>query len=184
MNPADGTVIAKNSPDSLRIPASVLKLVSTAAALHFVGAEKTYVTSIHSTDKSNTYVLKGSLDPWLTSNLTLSKKNSQKFLPSLITKANESNSKKITIYYSGMYEKDIDNLAINLKSKKIRGTFKRVESAEAAELAKDEIASLTSPPLGEMVKFVILWSDNTLADRLGKAAARKLGYETNAKGLT
>lgn len=184
MNPADGTVIAKNSPDSLRIPASVLKLVSTAAALHFVGAEKTYVTSIHSTDKSNTYVLKGSLDPWLTSNLTLSKKNGQKFLPSLITKANESNSKKITIYYSGMYEKDIDNLALNLRSKKIRATLKRVESSEAVELAKDEIASLTSPPLGEMVKFVILWSDNTLADRLGKAAARKLGYETNAKGLT
>ena len=184
INPADGTVIAKNSPDSLRIPASVLKLVSTAAALHFVGAEKTYVTSIHSTDKSNTYVLKGSLDPWLTSNLTLAKKNGQKFLPSLITKANESNSKKITIYYSGMYEKDIDNLALNLKSKKIRATFKKVESTEAVELAKDEIASLTSPPLGEMVKFVILWSDNTLADRLGKAAARKLGYETNAKGLT
>jgi D-alanyl-D-alanine carboxypeptidase len=184
MNPADGTVIAKNSPDSLRIPASVLKLVSTAAALHFVGADKTYVTSIYSTDKSNTYVLRGSLDPWLTSNLTLAKKNGQKFLPSLITKANESNSKKITIYYSGMYEKDIDNLALNLKSKKIRATLKRVESSEAVELAKDEIASLTSPPLGEMVKFVILWSDNTLADRLGKAAARKLGYETNAKGLT
>jgi D-alanyl-D-alanine carboxypeptidase/D-alanyl-D-alanine-endopeptidase (penicillin-binding protein 4) len=35
-----------------------------------------------------------------------------------------------------------------------------------------------------MVKYVILWSDNTLADRLGKAAARKLGYETNSKGLT
>ena len=79
MNPADGTVIAKNSPDSLRIPASVLKLVSTAAALHFVGADKTYVTSIHSTDKSNTYVLRGRLDPWLTSNLTLAKKNGQKF---------------------------------------------------------------------------------------------------------
>ena len=35
-----------------------------------------------------------------------------------------------------------------------------------------------------MVKFTILWSDNALADRLGKAAARKLGHGTDSKGLT
>ena len=184
INPADGKVIAQNSPESLRIPASVLKLVSTAAALHFVGPDKTYSTRIYATEKANTYVLKGDLDPWLTSNLAQSKKNGQKFLPSLVAKANKENKKKVTIYYSGLYEKDIFNLNINLKAKKIRATFKKVESSEATALAKAEIAKLTSLPISEMVKFVILWSDNTLADRLGKAAARKLGYETDSKGLT
>ena len=184
INPADGKVIAQNAPESLRIPASVLKLVSSAAALHFVGPDKTYTTGIYSTEEANTYLIKGSLDPWLTSNLTQSKKNGQRFLPSLVTKANKENKKKITIYYSGLYEKDIVNLNINLKAKKIRATFKKVESSEAAALARDQIATLTSPPISEMVKFTILWSDNTLADRLGKAAARKLGYETDSKGLT
>ena len=184
INPADGKVIAQNAPESLRIPASVLKLVSSAAALHFVGPDKTYTTGIYSTEEANTYLIKGSLDPWLTSNLTQSKKNGQRFLPSLVTKANKENKKKITIYHSGLYEKDVVNLNINLKAKKIRATFKRVESSEATALAKDQIATLTSPPITEMVKFVILWSDNTLADRLGKAAARKLGYETDSKGLT
>ncbi|MFN6292109.1 MAG: D-alanyl-D-alanine carboxypeptidase, partial [Candidatus Nanopelagicaceae bacterium] len=184
INPADGKVIAQNAPESLRIPASVLKLVSSAAALHFVGPDKTYTTSIYSTNEANTYLIKGTLDPWLTSNLTQSKKNGQRFLPSLVTKANKENKKKITIYYSGLYEKDIVNLNINLKAKKIRATFKKVESSEAAALARDQIATLTSPPISEMVKFTILWSDNTLADRLGKAAARKLGYETDSKGLT
>lgn len=184
INPADGKVIAQNAPESLRIPASVLKLVSSAAALHFVGPDKTYTTGIYSTEEANTYLIKGSLDPWLTSNLTQSKKNGQRFLPSLVTKANKENKKKITIYYSRLYEKDIVNLNINLKAKKIRATFKKVESSEAAALARDQIATLTSPPISEMVKFTILWSDNTLADRLGKAAARKLGYETDSKGLT
>jgi serine-type D-Ala-D-Ala carboxypeptidase/endopeptidase (penicillin-binding protein 4) len=184
INPADGKVIAQNSAESLRIPASVLKLVSTATALHFVGPDKTYTTGIYSTEESNTYLIKGSLDPWLTSNLTQSKKNGQKFLPSLVAKANKENKKKITIYYSGLYEKDIFNLNINLKAKKIRATFKKVESSEASVLAKDEIATLTSPPISEMVKFTILWSDNALADRLGKAAARKLGHGTDSKGLT
>ncbi len=184
INPTDGKVIAQNAPDSLRVPASVLKLISTTAALHFVGPDKTYTTSIYSTDQANTYLIKGTLDPWLTSNLAQSKKNGQKFLPSLVAKANKENKKKITIYYSGLYEKDIFNLNINLKAKKIRATFKKVESSEATALAKAEIAKLTSLPISEMVKFVILWSDNTLADRLGKAAARKLGYETDSKGLT
>jgi D-alanyl-D-alanine carboxypeptidase/D-alanyl-D-alanine-endopeptidase (penicillin-binding protein 4) len=184
INPADGKVIAQNAPESLRIPASVLKLVSSAAALHFVGPDKTYTTGIYSTEEANTYLIKGSLDPWLTSNLTQSKKNGQRFLPSLVAKANKENKKKVTIYYSGLYEKDIFNLNINLKAKKIRATFKKVESSEATSLAKAQIATLTSPPISEMVKFVILWSDNTLADRLGKAAARKLGYETDSKGLT
>jgi D-alanyl-D-alanine carboxypeptidase len=184
MNPADGVVIAQNAPESLRIPASVLKLISMTAALHFVGPDKTYTTSIYSTGKAHTYFIEGSLDPWLTSNLTQSKKNGQRFLPSLVAKANEDDRKKITIYYAGLYEKDIYNLNVNLKAKKIRATLKRVESSEGIAPSRDEIAKLTSLPISEMVKFAILWSDNTLADRLGKAAARKLGYETNSKGLT
>jgi D-alanyl-D-alanine carboxypeptidase len=184
INPTDGKVIAQNSPESLRIPASVLKLISASAALHFVGPEKTFTTTIHSTEDANTFVLKGSLDPWLTSNLALSKKNGQKFLPSLITKANKENRKKLVIYYSGLYERDKYDLSVNLRNKGIRATFKKVESNAATKRAKEEIASLTSLPIAEMVKFVILWSDNTLANRIGSAAARKIGYETDAAGLT
>ena len=183
INPADGKVIAQNAPDSLRIPASVLKLISTSAALHFLGPEKTFTTSIYSTDKSATYVIRGQLDPWLTSKSSLAKENGQKYLPTLITKANSTNKKKITVYYSGLYEKDITNLKVYLRSKKITGTFKKVDSAKAKELSVEEKGTLTSLPITEMVKFAIMWSDNTLADRLGKVAARKLGYATDSDGL-
>jgi D-alanyl-D-alanine carboxypeptidase/D-alanyl-D-alanine-endopeptidase (penicillin-binding protein 4) len=159
-------------------------LISASAALHFVGPEKTYNTTIYSTDQESVFVLKGSLDPWLTSNLSLSKKNGQKFLPSLVTKANNENKKKLTIYYSGLYERDKDDLNVNLRNKGIRATFKKVESDAATQRAKAEIASLTSLPITEMVKFVIMWSDNTLANRLGNAAARKIGFETDSAGLT
>ena len=183
INPADGKVIADNASNSLRIPASVLKLISTSAALHFLGPDKTFTTTIYSTDKSSSFVIKGGLDPWLTSNATLAKKNGQKYLPTLITKANTENKKKVTVYYSGLYEKDITNLKVYLKSKRITGTFKKVDSEKAQSLAVEEKASLTSLPITEMVKFAIMWSDNTLADRLGKAAARKLGHPTDSDGL-
>ncbi|MFM8192632.1 MAG: D-alanyl-D-alanine carboxypeptidase, partial [Actinomycetota bacterium] len=184
INPNDGKVIAQNSPESLRVPASILKLISTSAALHFVGPDKTYSTTIYSTDQSSTFVIKGTLDPWLTSNLTLSKKNGQKFLPSLVTQANTENKKKLTIYYTGIFEKDKYDLSANLKSKGIRATFKKIAGDAVSDRAKDEVASLTSLPMSEMVKFAIMWSDNTLANRLGNSAARKIGYETTPAGLT
>ena len=119
LNPLDGQVIAQNAPDSLRVPASVLKLVSSTAALHFVGGERRYVTTIFTTEKENTYLIKGSLDPWMTSNLTLAKKNGQRYLPSLISKANSENKKRLTIYYSSLFEKDRYDL--NLKPQLIHG---------------------------------------------------------------
>jgi len=184
LNPLDGQVIAQNAPESLRVPASVLKLVSSTAALHFVGGERRYVTTIFTTEKENTYLIKGSLDPWMTSNLTLAKKNGQRYLPSLISKANPENKKKLTIYYSSLFEKDRYDLNLNLKRKGIKATFKKVDAAKAKEIAKEEIASSTSLPLSEMIKFVNLYSDNTLANRLAMAAAREIGFERTSKGLT
>jgi PBP4 family serine-type D-alanyl-D-alanine carboxypeptidase len=35
-----------------------------------------------------------------------------------------------------------------------------------------------------MVKFAILWSDNRLADRMAKDAAREIGFPSTGKGLT
>jgi D-alanyl-D-alanine carboxypeptidase len=184
IDPTDGRVIVQNGADKLRIPASVLKLLSATAALHYIGAEKQYVTRIYKTANANEFVIKGSLDPWLTSNLSFAKKNKQRFLPSLVNKANTENKKKIKIYFSGLYERDTYDLAVNQKQKGVKLTFEKVDSARATELAVEEISTLTSVPLSEMVKFAILWSDNRLADRMAKDAAREIGFPSTGKGLT
>ncbi len=184
IDPTDGRIVVQNNAEKLRIPASVLKLLSATAALHYIGADKQYVTKIFKTANANEFVIKGSLDPWLTSNLSFAKKNKQRFLPSLINKANVENKKKLKIYFSGLYERDTYDLAINQKQKGVKLIFEKIESAKATELAKDEISTLTSVPLSEMVKFAILWSDNRLADRMAKDAAREIGFPSTGKGLT
>ena len=184
IDPTDGRIVVQNNAEKLRIPASVLKLLSATAALHYIGADKQYVTKIFKTANANEFVIKGSLDPWLTSNLSFAKKNMQRFLPSLINKANVENKKKLKIYFSGLYERDTYDLAINQKQKGVKLIFEKIESAKATELAKDEISTLTSVPLSEMVKFAILWSDNRLADRMAKDAAREIGFPSTGKGLT
>lgn len=184
LDPVDGQVVSQSEPDSLRVPASVLKLVSATSVLHFVGGETRYTTKIFATEIENTFLLRGSLDPWMTSNLTLARKNGQKYLPSLISRANSSNSKKITIYHTGLFEKDRYDLSVNLKKKGIKTVFKEVDSEKATQLATVELSSLTSLTVSEMVKFITLYSDNNLANRLAMAAARRVGFERNGKGIT
>ncbi len=184
VNSKDRSVLAQNKPDTPRIPASVLKLISTTTALYFLGPDKQYVTKIFKTTEPDVFYIKGTLDPWLTSNLSFSKKNKQRFLPGLVSKANTENSKKLKILYSGLYEKDTTELAANFKNKGIKLSFEKISSQEAEALGVQELASFTSVSVSEMVKFATLWSDNRLADRLAKDAAREIGYETDGKGLT
>lgn len=184
INPGDGKVLTENKPDSLRVPASVLKLVSTTTALYYLGPDKTFTTSIWSTSSSDTFVIRGSLDPWLTSNSSVSKKNNQRYLPYLIAKANTKNKKSLTLYYEGLYEKDLTDLAVALRGKGIRFKATKITDEVADQKSKTELAMMTSAPVSEMVSFAIMWSVNTLADRLGKAAARKIGNPTDPEGLT
>ena len=185
VDPSDGKVVLEKSPDSLRTPASLTKLISTTAALYFIGTEKRYTTSIWSTQSSGVFVLKGGMDPWLTSSNVLAQKNKQRYLPGLVFKANTKNLRTVTIYYSNMYKKDLTDLTLYLrKYKKIRVKSIPISISDADLKAKTEISSMTSEPITTMVSHAILWSVNDLADRLGKEAVKKEGNPLTPEGIT
>jgi D-alanyl-D-alanine carboxypeptidase/D-alanyl-D-alanine-endopeptidase (penicillin-binding protein 4) len=177
-------IVTENKAETPRIPASVLKLISATAALHFLGPDTTYETSIWRTELSDTFVLRGSLDPWLTSSKYLSNKNGQRYLPQLINKVGADRSKKIEVLYEGLYLQDINELSLKLKSEGKRVTFTKVSKSDSLDFAQEKIFGFASPPLSEMVKHTILWSDNRLANRLGESAAKSIGFKPSAKGLT
>ncbi len=183
IDPKTNGVLYGNLENSPRTPASLLKLVSTFSALHFLGPDTKMQTAIYSTKTKNRYVLMGELDPWLSSNVNLSKKNEQPFLPTLITKANVKKSRSITIEYAGLYKTDLKNLAKYLRTKRITLKYKEISKEVAQNKVSKEISHLNSAPVAKMVEFALLWSDNRLADRLGKAAARSLGESTKGPGL-
>ena len=185
VDPSDGKVILEKSPDSLRTPASLTKLISTTSALYTIGTEKTYTTSIWRTKTPGIFVLKGGMDPWLTTSSVLAEKNKQRYLPGLVFKANTSNRRTITIYYSNMYKKDLTDLTYYLrKYKKVRVKSLPISIADADLKAKEEIATMTSEPITTMVSHAILWSVNELADRLGKEAVKKVGNPVTPEGIT
>lgn len=184
MDQSDKKVLAENQPDSARVPASVLKLLTAVVAIQYLGIDTRYVTSIWKTENESEFLIRGSLDPFLTTSRAISDKYGHKYLPYLTNKANPDGVRRIKIFYEGLYPKDVYNLKVALKNKKIRAAFTKVDGTKATELGTEEIASLTSAPLSKMVSHLTLWSDNLVADRLANAATRSVGYPADSKGLT
>jgi serine-type D-Ala-D-Ala carboxypeptidase/endopeptidase (penicillin-binding protein 4) len=73
VNPANGSVVYSHNASSPLIPASNMKLVSTAAALHYLGPNFYYLTSVGLLNDSLAVI--GSGDPLLGDKLTLEKNN-------------------------------------------------------------------------------------------------------------
>ena len=184
MDGAEKKVLSENKPDSLRIPASVLKLVTAAVAIQNLGAETRFTTSVRKMAKEDEILIRGSKDPFLTTSRAIADRYGHKNLLSLLNKGNPDNLKRIKIFYEGLYPKDIYNLSVAMKNKKVKAKFIKVSSIQADEIGRDEIAAISSAPLGKIIEHLTLWSDNLVADRLADAAARKVGNPTTGKGLT
>jgi D-alanyl-D-alanine carboxypeptidase/D-alanyl-D-alanine-endopeptidase (penicillin-binding protein 4) len=183
LNP-DGTVLVENEPDSPRAPASVLKLLSMTIVLSNLDPNSRYVTAVWGTGKKREFVLRGSLDPFLSVNRSVSDKYGHGYLMGLLSRAGVLDFKKVLINYTGLYPGDVKGLRVAFKQRGIRATLKKVNGIKATDMGVEELATMTSKPLSKIVSHVILWSDNAVADRLAKAVTRQLGNPANAKGLT
>lgn len=177
-------VLLENKPNSPRIPASVLKLLTAAVAIENLGSQARFTTRVMKMAKEDEILIRGSKDPFLTTNRAIASRYGHKNLLSLLNKGNPDNLKRIKIFYEGLYPKDLYNLSVAMKNKKIKAKFIKVSRGQADEIGRDEVASITSAPLSKMIEHLILWSDNLVADRLADAAARKVGNPTTGIGLT
>jgi len=182
-DPATQTEIYSDLADVPRAPASVLKLISAAAAITAYGSEKVFQTSISATDDPSIFILQGELDPWITT----SSKDAEKFGRALSTKLISAVMKAgngypdLTVQYNGVFEADITSLKA-FYGKKIK--FKKISKPPIVEGQESrELAKITSPTLREILEFTLLWSDNTLADRLARNAALKMGYSRDDSDL-
>lgn len=185
IDPETGETIFSKGADTLRAPASVLKLISTTTALKTFGADKKFSTTISATDKPNSYVISGESDPWLTDSVFEAKKYHRAFAPELINKVLVENPKlrHMQLYYKDVYAADVANLQRFFRHRLVITTHVLPGAAAVKALVTTPIATITSPPLSQIVDFTLLWSDNTLADRLAHSAAHQLGLPGDVSGL-
>ncbi len=89
----------------------------------------------------------------------------------------------VSIQYSGLYASDIQFLKRAFVAAGVAPKIHELSANVVDSVAGVEIAKVTSPPVSEMVKFALTWSDNLLAERLARAAAHSVGYPMDDAGV-
>jgi PBP4 family serine-type D-alanyl-D-alanine carboxypeptidase len=102
---------------------------------------------------------------------------------SAVKKANGGSLKNYTVIYNSLYSQDVVNLKAFWAKRGFKPAFKAVSSGDAYAAQGDLVASENSPPVAEILDWMMLWSDNLLADRLASLASRAAGYSASIKGV-
>lgn len=185
-----GEIVFQTDATSLRKPASVLKLLSTSAALNYLDPNYKYVTRVSRGLVANSLVISGNLDPWMTDSYFEANKYHRAWLSYLVNRGiadlraeNPSKLSKISVEYSGLYSTDVALLKHEFIAKAVKVSFHQTSAKNVQSVSGPEIATVTSPSISSMVKFALTWSDNLLAERLARAASQAVGYPMNDEGV-
>ncbi len=185
-----GEVVFESNANSPRKPASVIKLVSAAAAYTYLAPSDSYTTSLWAGVDSKSVVIQGSLDPWISYDHKVAEKMSRTSLGrfeynalSKIKELNSGSTKETVIYYSNLYAQDVAHIQKFLKDRKLATTLKRVTHKQAVALSSEYILGSTSPTLEKIVDWTLIWSDNLLAERIARLASAAAGNSFDDAGV-
>ena len=181
IDPATDQTLFSVGADVGRAPASVLKLFSMSTVLTALNPDHTFKTSISATNTPGTFITTGDGDPWVTESPFEATKYHRAFFPTLINRvlALHPGLRNITLEYNNVYALDIHALQRYFSGRLIIHAVKVNTEATATSA----VASIESPSLAKIIEFTLLYSDNVLADRLARTAARVLGFSTDSAGI-
>ena len=185
-----GQIIYEKNIFSQRKPASVMKFLAGAVTLDYLDPQSVFNTTVNIAPEEKTVIIRGSLDPWISLDHKVARKMNRASLPymgfntlSAVKEANGGSLKNYKVIYSNLYSQDISNLKAFWAKRGFKPVFKSVSDDEAFLAQGDLITSENSPTVTEILNWMMLWSDNLLADRLARLAARSAGYSLDIKGV-
>ena len=185
-----GQIIYEKNIYSQRKPASVMKVLAAAVTLDYLDPQSVFNTTVSISPENKTIIIRGSLDPWISSDHNVARKMNRASLPymsfntlSAVKKANGGSLKNYKVVYSNLYSQDVANLKAFWLKRGFKPTFKAVSDEETLVAQGVLIASENSPTVGEILKWMMLWSDNLLSERLARLSARAAGYSLDIKGV-
>ena len=190
IDPVTGETIFESRATSLRKPASLLKILSATALLSYLTPDHLFTTQISTGLEPNTLIIAGSLDPWMERNNSVATKMGRVSLPKLVKtalkKLDADNGGPVTsmrIEYASMHTVDLDFIKTQFEARDIQVSMLKINSAETRLYAKEAIATFQSPPLQKIMDWMLIWSDNTLGNRIAMHASMRAGFGYNATGI-
>jgi D-alanyl-D-alanine carboxypeptidase len=185
-----GQVIYEKNGFSQRKPASVMKLLTSAAVVQKLELDSTFNTSININPDIKTVIIRGSFDPWISLDHKTARKMSRASLPFMgfetlkgVKAFNGGSLKNYKVIYSGLFSQDISNLKTFWAKRGFKPTFSAVTDEEAFMALGQQIASENSPTVAALIDWILLWSDNVISERLARLSAKAAGYPMSSKGV-
>jgi D-alanyl-D-alanine carboxypeptidase/D-alanyl-D-alanine-endopeptidase (penicillin-binding protein 4) len=185
-----GEIVYQSNAGSPRKPASLLKIVTAAAAYAYLSPSDSYTTSLWQGMDSKTVVIQGSLDPWISYDHKVAIKMKRTSLSAIqwsainYLQANNSESLQGTrILYSNLFPQDVAVIEKYLKFRKLDIELKKSSPSNTANQSTALITESLSPRLGRIVDWALTWSDNLLSDRIARAAAGGAGFSRDYAGV-
>jgi D-alanyl-D-alanine carboxypeptidase len=185
-----GQVIYEKNGFSQRKPASVMKLLTSAAVVQKLELDSTFNTSININPDIKTVIIRGSFDPWISLDHKTARKMSRASLPFMgfetlkgVKAFNGGSLKNYKVIYSDLFSQDISNLKTFWAKRGFKPTFRAVTDEEAFMALGQQIASENSPTVAALIDWILLWSDNVISERLARLSAKAAGYPMSSKGV-
>ena len=186
-----GEQLFESNGYAMRKPASTLKLLAGVSVAQYLDPEMRFQTSLALSDKTNSVVIQGEMDPWATFSAYNAKRLGQTSMKYLAYRAHTELEiqagapvKKMTIYYNGIYDSEARKMKGYLKTRKVYVILKPVTALEAQNLTIEPVMNSASPTVHQMTHYFMQWSDNILSDRLSRIAAKAAGFDGSAQGIS
>jgi D-alanyl-D-alanine carboxypeptidase len=185
-----GLTVFESNANSQRKPASLMKLLSAAATLRYLDSSTVFATSVSLGPTPDSLVVDGEYDPWISMDAKAAVKMKRTYFYGLaakglsaVRKNSEESVKKLQIYYNELNYAEVANFKAYYKKRGVQVTFVKVSESKAKSIAGEQIIYSTSPPVKEIMNWFLTWSDNILAERMARLAARAAGNQFNGTGV-
>jgi D-alanyl-D-alanine carboxypeptidase len=190
LNEKTGDVLYESNAYSPRKPASVLKIISAAAAYTYLSPSDSFSTTVYTGADAKSIVIKGSFDPWISYDHKVAEKMGRTSLKRIeynslnqLKEMNNGSTEGTTIYYSGLNTSEVSHIKDFLKKQGAATEVKRVSTKALEPLIGVEMFTSNSPTLQKIVNWVLTWSDNLLADRVARIASVAAGNSRDDAGV-
>jgi D-alanyl-D-alanine carboxypeptidase/D-alanyl-D-alanine-endopeptidase (penicillin-binding protein 4) len=185
-----GETIYEKNIYAQRKPASVMKVLTAAMVLQYLDPLKVFTTEVSITPETNTLYIKGSLDPWIGTTHSVARKMNRASLTHMASNAtnavrsyNAGELVEYTVIYSGLYEQDVKNFKIYWAKRGFNPIFKAEKADQILIETTVPVVTETSPSVAKILDWMMLWSDNQLADRLARLSSQAAGEPFGILGV-
>jgi D-alanyl-D-alanine carboxypeptidase len=185
-----GAVIYEKNAYSQRKPASVMKILTGAVVLDHLDPLSTFGTTVNINPELKTVIVRGSYDPWISLDHNTARKMNRASLPYIgfrtmtyVKEFNGGSLKNYKVIYSGLYSQDVSNLKAFWAKRNFKPAMKAVTDEEAFMALGEQVVAESSPTVGALLDWILLWSDNLISERLARLSAKAAGYGMDDKGV-